>query len=122
VAGGSIGTGGVTAGGVSPIGGSAGSGGVVGNGCATVTVAATGAYSIAFKSPAWTLVTVAATGAYSVAFKSPAWTFSGNLGASASAVTTQNSSDKLGSYCETTFTYNATCSKVVIQALTVSTW
>src|SRR5579864_8970406 len=54
-----------------------------------------------------TTVTVDASGAYSVTFKSPAWTFGGNLGAPATGIAMKTGSDKLGSYSETSFTYSA---------------
>jgi hypothetical protein len=56
-------------------------------------------------------VTVNASGAYSVVFKSPSWTFSGNLGAAASGITTTTGADKLGSYCDTSFTHSASGSR-----------
>lgn len=52
-------------------------------------------------------VNVDASGAYSVTFKSPAFTFSGNLGAAASGVATKTGSDTLGPYSETTFSYSS---------------
>lgn len=58
-----------------------------------------------------TVVTVEASGAYSVKFKSPAWTFSGNLGSAASDIATKTGSDKLDSYSETTFTYSSSGSR-----------
>jgi hypothetical protein len=54
---------------------------------------------------------VDATGAYSVTFKSPSWKFSGSLGAAASAITSTTGSDKLGDYCDTSFTYSANGSR-----------
>jgi hypothetical protein len=51
---------------------------------------------------------VDASGAYSVAFASPSnWTFSGTVGSAASGITNANGSDKLGSYCDTSFTYSS---------------
>jgi len=52
-------------------------------------------------------VNVNASGAYSVVFKSPSWTFSGSLGTAASGVATTTGTDKLGAYCDTSFTYSA---------------
>jgi hypothetical protein len=73
-------------------GGQSGMGGVTsGTGCSTVTVSASGAYSVTFKSPNWT--------------------FCGNLGAAASGVAATTGSDKLGSYCDTSFTYSASGSR-----------
>jgi len=84
------GTGGAGAGGsAGGQGGQGGSGG--GEGCAVVTVSASGAYSVTFKTPAWT--------------------FAGNLGAPAEGVTSASGTDKLGSYCDTAFTYTASGSR-----------
>jgi len=54
-----------------------------------------------------TSVTVDASGRYSVVFKNPSWTFAGNLGAPAAGIAVATGSDALGSYTETSFTYTA---------------
>ena len=103
---GGVATGGTTSGvGGSPTGGLNAGGKSSTGGAAAGGTLATGGTGTGPGSCA--TVTVNSNGAYSVTFKSPAWTFSGNLGASASGVATTNGSDKLGSYCETTFTYSA---------------
>ena len=52
-------------------------------------------------------ISVDPSGAYSVTFKTPNWTFAGDLGAPASGISATTGSDKLGGYCETSFTYSA---------------
>jgi hypothetical protein len=54
-----------------------------------------------------TTVTVDATGKYTVTFKNPNWTFGGNLGAPATGIAVTTGSDALGAYSETTFGYAA---------------
>jgi hypothetical protein len=78
-------------GGAQSSGGQTGTGGSTGIGCAAVTVEASGAYTVTFKSPAWK--------------------FSGSLGSAASGITTTTGSDKLGTYCDTSFTYSANGSR-----------